>query len=141
MTTKDLGNFAENIAARYLEENGYEILEKNYEMAWGEIDIIASLNPKSKILNPKNDDAMVMPDGDGDVIIFVEVKASSAEMSGHFNPEERVNPRKLEKIIKTGQFYINKELEGEDPEWRVDVISITFDRENKKAHIRHIKNV
>lgn len=53
MTTRETGNLGEDAVAAYLEKNGYEILERNYTVRGGEIDIIA-----------KKDDRLV----------FVEVK-------------------------------------------------------------------
>lgn len=120
MDTKEFGFLAENIAARYLEEGGYEIIAKNYRKPWGEIDVIAR------------------KDG---VIIFVEVKANSREFSGGFKPEVRVNNQKLRKITKTANLYMGHELCDMNLEWRIDIISITFDLQNKKAKISHFKNI
>ena len=39
--TKTIGKFGEKIAEKYLLENKYKILEKNYLCKYGEIDIIA----------------------------------------------------------------------------------------------------
>jgi putative endonuclease len=120
ISTKELGNLAENISGRYLEDKGYEILERNYRKPWGEIDIIAFKD---------------------NVIVFVEVKANSQEFAGNFNPELRVDERKIDKILKTAKLYMQYNAEGEDYEWQVDVISVTFINEDKKAKIKHIKNV
>ena len=141
MNTKDLGNLAENIATRYLQEKGYEILDKNYEMPFGEIDIIAkgdSNDDPSTALRTsanKNDDA-----SDG-IIIFVEVKANKKDYGPEFDPETRVDPRKYEKLVKTAMYYIDRELDGADIEWQIDIISVVFDKENKKAKLKHFKNV
>ncbi|PIW74862.1 MAG: YraN family protein, partial [Candidatus Portnoybacteria bacterium CG_4_8_14_3_um_filter_44_15] len=47
------GDLGEGIAAKYLENNGYKIIERNYRKNWGEIDIVARKD---------------------DCLIFVEVK-------------------------------------------------------------------
>jgi len=71
-----LGFLGENIAARHLEQKGYEIITKNYRKPWGEIDIIAKKH---------------------DIITFVEVKANQS-FSQAFDPENRVNFQKMQKI-------------------------------------------
>lgn len=120
MDTKELGFLAENIAARHLESQGYEVIDRNYRKPWGEIDVIAQNN---------------------DVICFVEVKANSQEFVGDFNPEIRVDYRKLSKITKTAMLYLEYELKNTDAPWQVDIISVTFDQVGKKAKIKHFKNV
>lgn len=120
MDSKELGFLAENIASRYLESGGYQIIEKNYRKPWGEIDIIAQ---------------------NGEVLVFVEVKANRKEFSGDFNPESRVDWKKLGKITKTAELYMQYEAGNTNREWQVDVIAVTFDSQKKKAKIRHFKNV
>ncbi|MDZ7319254.1 MAG: YraN family protein, partial [candidate division KSB1 bacterium] len=44
ITKKDepsVGKLGENLAAKFLEEKGYHILERNYRYGHGELDIIA----------------------------------------------------------------------------------------------------
>lgn len=117
--SQELGFLAENIAARYLEDGGYEILDKNYRKPWGEIDIIARKD---------------------EVIIFVEVKASSQETEG-LNPEIRVDWKKMGKIKRAAAFYLEREFGDMEREWQIDIVSVTFDKTNKKAKIRHFKNI
>ena len=120
MDTKEIGFLAENIAARYLSEGGYEILDKNYRKPWGEIDIIAKIN---------------------DSIVFVEVKANSKNFGYGFEPEIRVDQNKLAKIKRTAWLYLEHELHNTGTEWQIDIVSITFDLPGKKAKITHFKNV
>ena len=53
-TTTERGQWAEDLATRYLEEAGYDVLQRNYRCALGEIDIIARR---------------------GGLLVFIEVKA------------------------------------------------------------------
>src|SRR3989344_603197 len=114
MNYQEIGFLAENIAARHLKENGYDILDKNYRKPWGEIDIIAK-----KV----------------GVIIFVEVKSSSREVEG-MNPEVRVDWRKIKKIKRTAYLYLEYELGDMDCEWQIDVVSVIFDSNKKSAHLK-----
>jgi putative endonuclease len=120
MDSKELGFLAENIAARYLEERGYEVIAKNYRKPWGELDIVARA---------------------GETVVFVEVKANRQEFIGDFNPEIRVDHRKAHKIKRTAMLFLERELGNMDVEWQVDIVAVTFDVPNKKAKIRHFKNI
>ncbi len=41
MSTKIIGNYGEDLACAYLQKLGYKILERNYRIRGGEIDIVA----------------------------------------------------------------------------------------------------
>lgn len=117
ISTKELGLFAEGIARHYLLNKGYEIIAKNYKFNFGELDIVAKKDEK---------------------IIFVEVKAHQKYYEG-FEPEMKVDYRKKRKIIGLATAFLdNKKLK--DSFWQIDIISIIFDLENKKAQIKHFKN-
>jgi putative endonuclease len=116
---KDLGCFGEAIAARYLESRGYEVIVKNYRKPWGEIDIIARKE---------------------DILVFVEVKTNRTEFVSGFEPESRVNPLKLSKIIKTASLYIQYDI-GAEKEWQIDIIAVTLNNAGDKAKIKHFKNI
>ena len=76
MARKDeLGRAGEERAARYLASEGYEILDRNWRCAAGEIDIVASR---------------------GERLAVVEVKTRSG--TGHGHPFEAVDARKLRRL-------------------------------------------
>ena len=80
---KEFGKAAEEDAAKFLSEKGYKILERNYRSRFGEIDIIAK---------------------DGDVTVFVEVKARRNDNKG--TSLSAVTPAKQKKISLTAIFYM-----------------------------------
>ena|SRR3989344_8809697 len=116
----EFGKKAEQIAGNYLQQKGYEVLQYNYRKKWGEIDIIARK---------------------GEVMVFVEVKANAKDFGSAFNPEVRVDQWKMNRIIKTATLYLAYELKKLDGEWRIDIISVTFTEDGKRANIKHFKNV
>ena len=97
---KLLGRNGERQAEKYLKENGYVILERNYATKVGEIDIIAK---------------------DNEVLCFCEVKTRSKSTYGE--PSEAVNARKIEKYYKVAQQYLSFKDE-QDCQCRFDVIEI-----------------
>jgi putative endonuclease len=82
----EVGKLAEDLAAKFLENKGYKIMERNFHFKrFGEIDIIAL---KKNLIN------------------FVEVKSLSKESD--FIPEIHFNKKKFKKIEKIASFYANK---------------------------------
>ena len=113
MSTKTIGNAGEDLACRYLEKNGYKILERNKHYSrFCEIDIIAIY---------KN------------TTVFVEVKTRKTDSFG--TPAEAVTKTKYENIKKGVQFYLS---ENKVKDFRIDLISITLKPEIK---IEHLKNI
>jgi putative endonuclease len=108
-----LGKDGEVLAADFLKNKGYRILDKNFRTVFGEIDIIAK---------------------DSGVVVFVEVKTRTDITFGY--PFEAVNPKKREKIRKTALCFLKK-LKKSVPA-RFDVLSIYF--ENGERKIDHIKD-
>lgn len=109
----DLGKKGEAIAARYLKEKGYAIIEQNWFYEKYEIDIIAS-----------NDE----------YIVFVEVKARLSDRWG--NPEEAVSKGKIKRIVEAADFYL---IENDiDKPVRFDVIAIIWT--GNKPEIDHFED-
>lgn len=109
-----IGSLGEETATFFLQKIGYIILERNWRFRKAEIDIIAK---------------------DGEVLVFVEVKAKSYTYFGA--PEESVSSYKENLIIDAAHQYMIKI--GHDWEIRFDIISIVFDK-NKDASITHFKD-
>ena len=114
--TKRIGNSGEDLAARYLESQGYEIIARNYHSRYGEIDIIA-----------KN----------AEYIAYVEVKTRS--ISAYGLPREAVTLKKQQKIIKTA--YVFEAQHPYDLQPRFDIIEIYLKNKSEFApqKLTHIK--
>lgn len=111
MNKRQIGNHYEDIAVRYLTEKGYQVLERNYRIRTGEIDIIAR---------------------DGKYLVFVEVKYRANERRG--KALEAVDFRKQKVIFRTAQVYLHQNGMGTETPCRFDVVGITGDE------IVHIKD-
>ena len=107
------GKKNEIIAADYLKNKGYQILEMNYKNKIGEIDIVAK---------------------DKDYLVFVEVKARMSTAFG--DPAEAVTLEKQKKIFMVAQLYLITHGKT-NANCRFDVIAVIGD-ENRQ--IRHIQN-
>ncbi|MBU4128513.1 YraN family protein, partial [bacterium] len=78
-----LGESGEEAAFEFLRKKRYRILERNYKTPLGEIDIIAQ---------------------DKDCLVFIEVKSLSN--TSYILPQEMVNKRKQEQIIRVALSYL-----------------------------------
>ena len=103
----------EEKAAKYLKKQGYNIITKNFQTRFGEIDIIAE---------------------DKEYIVFVEVKARSEKSIAE--PREFVDLRKQRKIIKTAEIYLSENFTEKQP--RFDVVEVK--KEKGKTTVNHIIN-
>jgi putative endonuclease len=112
---KEIGKKGESIAAGYLSENGYEIIEKNYKYGKGEIDIIA---------------------GRDDVLVFVEVKTRQNLEFGP--PELAVNLQKQRQIKKIAKAYLYKN-QISNLDCRIDLIAIVY-KDSNDYTLNHIQN-
>ncbi len=77
------GNLAEDKACKFLFDDGFVIIERNFYSRFGEIDIIAT---KDEVLH------------------FVEVKSGLDYESAVQN----ITPQKLSRLIRTGDVYMKK---------------------------------
>ncbi len=114
MNNLPTGKSGEDIACKYLQDLGYKILDRNFRIRGGEIDIIAK---------------------DHDQIVFVEVKTRYSHEFG--TPLEAITPWKIKFLIKTAQFYLAKK-QWLDRAYRLDALSVDF---TDGIEIDHIKNI
>lgn len=109
----ELGKIGEKLAAEYLQENGYEIVKRNYIFDKAEVDIIA-----------KKDGMM----------ICVEVKTRNSDFFG--DPQTFVTPGKIKNIVKAMNNYL---IENDiDSETRFDIIAVL--KNKKTEQLTHYEN-
>jgi putative endonuclease len=107
------GKRGERLAAAFLCNAGYEILQTNWRWKHAEIDIIARHN---------------------DVLVFVEVKTRSSTIYGL--PEESVSQAKQCKLAEAAEAYL--EQTRHKGEIRFDIISILVQK--NRCEILHLKD-
>lgn len=94
------GYIGEDMAARFLEDKGYTILDRNYHFERAEIDIVAY---------------------QGRDIVFVEVKTRNSDHYGQ--PEEAVDQQKKKQLFKVAEAWMHERKMVGAPA-RFDVVSI-----------------
>lgn len=108
-----IGKIGEQIAADFLTDLGYEVLDRNFKVRYGEIDLVAL---------------------DGDLIVFVEVKTRTSDTFG--TPEGSITSAKLARLENAALLWLQEHPDAPD-DWRVDVIAILIDRHNQVRDLQH----
>ena len=116
MSRRDTGQRGENLAAGFLKERGYQILETNYRCPHGEIDIVAQHN---------------------DCLVFIEVRSKKSRNFG--SPEESITPAKKEHLIDSAWHY--QQARGNLPQmWRIDFVAVELNYANEVKRIELFEN-
>lgn len=132
LRTKKLGNLGEEMAAKYLKNKGYKILDRNFRYkGYGEIDIIAKK---------------------GEDLHFVEVKTRK-NIGDIYAPEDNITYFKQKQLIKLAKIYlanlpVGRQGKNYDIPWQIDVIAVeinplTLHQDGagltQKPNLRHIE--
>ncbi len=99
--TRAIGDAAETLAARYLQQQGLSIRERNYRTRLGELDLICE---------------------DGNTLVFVEVRY---RRHAHYGSGlESVDRRKQDKLVKSALYYLQTHPSLASRPARFDVIAV-----------------
>jgi putative endonuclease len=101
-TTREQGEYTENLACQYLEKKGLKLLERNFNCRFGEIDLIMQ---------------------DNNSLVFVEVRYRHNINFG--SGAESITANKQSKLIKTASTYLQQHVKLNKYPARFDVVSIT----------------
>ena len=110
-----LGELGERLACHELRRRGYAILARGYRTRHGEIDIVAR---------------------DGDVLVFVEVKARTSRRYG--TALDAITVRKQRRVAAMARRYLAQAGWSERP-CRFDVVAVTG-REGGNAEVTVVRN-
>ena len=121
-----LGRLGEDIAADYLEKNGYRIVRRNQRLGKNELDIVCE---------------------DDNFIVFVEVKTRSClyPESGDFGiPARAVDEGKRKNTVKASRDYLAANYINKQP--RIDVVEVYMLEQKSEfktptvLKVNHIRN-
>jgi len=110
------GKEGEEMAAKWLVDYGYQLIDQNNSTKFGELDIIATKN---------------------NILIFVEVKFKQTEDFG--TPEEMIGKNKLMQVQRTAEMYLlnNPDIAKIYDRYQIDAICIVEDT----GRITHYENL
>jgi putative endonuclease len=124
----EIGFIGEDLAAIWLRNKGFAILDRNYRRKWGEIDIVARGTDKK--------------------VHFVEVKSvshetkadlESAVLRGTYRPEDNVHKNKQDRLKRAIQTWISDN--SYEDEVVIDILTVRIVPREKYAQVNLIENV
>jgi putative endonuclease len=110
------GDSGERLAVAHLEAKGYSIIERNFRVREGEIDIVATR--------------------DG-LLVFVEVKIRRGSSSG--TAAESITPIKQKRLLALADSY-GQRRDGLPEQRRIDVIAVDLMPDGRLLRLEHIEN-
>lgn len=112
----ELGTWGEELAAVYLRQKGYVIIDRDWKSGHRDIDIVAV---------------------DGDEVVFVEVKTRRNRLYGE--PEDAIDYRKLRNLQLAINIYVRAKRISRS--FRLDVVTIVGTPDGREPEINHIEGI
>ncbi|WP_431220992.1 YraN family protein [Leifsonia xyli] len=117
MARKDeLGRRGEQVAAEWLQQRGYALIERNWRCPSGELDLILR---------------------DGATLVFAEVKTRSSMEFGH--PFEAITSKKAARLRRLAAAWC-REREPGSPAVRIDAVAVT-DAWTARPVVEHLTGI
>ena len=117
-----VGKIGEDLARKYLENEGWKIIEQNYKTKYAEIDLVAE-KPSGFLKQG--------------TLVFVEVRTKVGEQWG--SPEDTINKAKLWKVLQNSKSYAAfKRWDGPQ---RIDAICIVLNPDFSVSRLTHHENI
>ena len=116
-STRDLGDYGERLAARYLTESGLSVVDRNWRCVRGELDIVA------------------LDDG---CVVVCEVKTRTSTRFGP--PAHQISARKAARLRDLAHCWLDEHPRLRGRAVRVDVIGVLLGRSGA-AEVTHLIGV
>lgn len=107
----DLGQWGEEFVAKWLEKQGWTILERRWHCRWGELDLVAQFPLQQNVRSHFNQSPTLSPQFEGKEneiatgIAFIEVKTRS-QGSWDANGLQSITPAKQQKLWQAAHLFL-----------------------------------
>ena len=136
--SRDIGTFGENLVAEWLQQQGWEILHRQWHCRWGEIDIIAlgtdeecEIQEDSRLRMPNAQ--FPIPNSPFPTLVFVEVKT---RRRGNWDADGMlaVTVAKQAKLWQTAEIFLSNHPDLVNHSCRFDVALVRCEPIGLKSH-------
>jgi putative endonuclease len=117
------GQKGEDEAAKYLNNKGFSVLDRNYRKPWGELDIVAKK---------------------GDWLYFIEVKTVTRQDVSNpdfYEPEDNIHPWKIKRLSRAINTYLLEKRIDDETDWQVDSIAVYLNNRGELLKIEYLEDI
>jgi putative endonuclease len=121
----EIGKIGENLASSFLMKQGFSILERNYHVPVGEIDIVA-----------KKDNSLR----------FIEVKSVKVTNFNNLDrlvirPEDNLTSAKWLKLLKAVQIYLKHKGVPHETPYQIDLACVYVNELKREGKVKLLQNI
>ncbi len=121
----EIGKIGENITTEFLMKQGFSIVERNYRIRQGELDIVARKD---------------------DVLHFVEVKSIKVRDCSHItdltiSPEDNLTLHKWSKLLVAVESYLRSQNVPHETKYQIDLACVYIDTEKREGRVKLLLNI
>jgi putative endonuclease len=120
-----IGKLGEEVAKTFLMKHGFTILDTNYSLKYGEIDIIAQKDKKIRFVEVKT----------------VKVRGLSEIHRLRVHPEENLTLKKWRHLKVSVESYLKHKNVPHVTLWQIDLACVYLDTENKEGRVVLMENI
>ncbi len=131
--SRDIGTLGENLVADWLQQQGWEILHRQWHCRWGEIDIIAlGTDEECQIKETHEDSQFPIPNSQFPILVFVEVKT---RRRGNWDADGilAVTVAKQAKLWQTAEIFLSNYPDLVNHSCRFDVALVRCEPTGQKS--------
>lgn len=121
----EIGKIGENLAVSFLMKQGFIILERNYRVTQGELDLIAKKDEKLRFIEVKS----------------VKVRDCSQLDKLIIRPEDNLTYAKWHKLLIAIEFYKSHRNVSHETKYQIDLACVYVDTEKREGRVKLIENI
>lgn len=121
----EIGKYGENVTKTFLMKHNFCILDTNYRLKYGEIDIIAEKDNIIHFVEVKT------------VEVFDFLKINSLKIK----PEDNLTKNKWSKLVISCETYLYQKNIKEESRWQIDLACVYLNHKIRQAKVVLIENI
>ncbi len=121
----EIGKIGEGLARTFLMKQGFIILDTNYRILQGELDIVAKKDNKLHFVEVKS----------------IKVRDLSETNSIHIKPEDNLTPGKYSKLLVTIDSYLKNRGVSHETRYQLDLACVYINLETREGRVRLMQNI